>query len=140
MLTRIGTSSSRSSRPASASKRSDASAFFVGDAMIPTDPKTGAHHPETDVLHRAEGARPGATPLTTPIYATTTFVFANAAELEAYQRGRSDKYIYSRYANPSVQAAEEKIAVLEGAEAALVTSSGMAATTTALFGLLEPGD
>jgi len=108
--------------------------------MIPTDPKTGARHPETEVLHRAEGARPAATPLTTPIYATSTFVFANAAELEEYQRGGSDKYIYSRYANPSVQAAEEKIAVLEGAEAALVTSSGMAATATALFGLLKAGD
>ena len=39
-----------------------------------------------------------------------------------------------------MQAAEEKLAALEGAEAALVTSSGMAATTTALFGLLRPGD
>ena len=83
-----------------------------------------AKHPETEVLHRGEGAREGATPLTTPIYATSTFVFANAAELEAYQQGRSDKYIYSRYANPTVQAVEEKLAVLEGAEAALVTSSG----------------
>jgi cystathionine beta-lyase/cystathionine gamma-synthase len=99
-----------------------------------------SRHVETEVLHRGEGARDGATPLTTPIYATSTFVFANAAELEAYQRGGSDKYIYTRYANPTVQAAEEKLAVLEGAEAALVTSSGMAATTTALFGLLRPGD
>ena len=92
------------------------------------------------MLHRGEGARAGAAPLTTPIYATSTFVFENAAELEAYQRGGSDKYMYSRYANPTVQAAEEKLAALEGAEAALVTSSGMAATTTALFGLLRPGD
>ncbi len=97
-------------------------------------------HPETEVLHRGEGAREGATPLTTPIYATSTFVFANAAELEVYQEGRSVKYIYSRYANPTVQAVEEKLAVLEGAEAALVTSSGMAATTTALFGLLASGE
>ena len=98
-----------------------------------------AEHPETEVLHRGEGARAGATPLTTPIYATSTFVFANAAELEAYQQGESDKYIYSRYANPTVQAVEEKLAALEGAEAALVTSSGMAATATALFGLLQAG-
>jgi cystathionine beta-lyase/cystathionine gamma-synthase len=98
------------------------------------------HHPETDVLHKGEGARKGATPLTTPIYATSTFVFENAAALEEYQRGGSDRYIYSRYANPSIQAVEEKLAVLEGAETALVTSSGMAATATALFGLLESGD
>ena len=51
--------------------------------------------------------------------------------------GTSTTYIYSRYANPTVQAVEAKLAALEGAEAALVTSSGMAATTTALFGLLS---
>jgi O-acetylhomoserine/O-acetylserine sulfhydrylase-like pyridoxal-dependent enzyme len=99
-----------------------------------------AKHPETDVIHAAEGARDGATPLTTPIYATSTFVFANAAELEAYQEGRSDKFIYTRYANPSVQSVETKLALAEGTDAALVTSSGMAATATALFGLLQHGD
>ncbi|HET9371784.1 MAG TPA: aminotransferase class I/II-fold pyridoxal phosphate-dependent enzyme, partial [Vicinamibacterales bacterium] len=105
----------------------------------------GAHramkkHPDTDVLHSGEGARGDAAPLTTPIYSATTFLFASAAELEAYQRGQSGKYIYSRYANPTVQAAEAKLAVLEGAEAAMITSSGMAATATALFGLLSAGD
>jgi len=96
--------------------------------------------PDTEVLHRGEGAREGATPLNTPIYATSTFVFESAAELEAYQQGNSTKFLYSRYANPTVEAVEDKIAVLEGAEAALVTSSGMAATSTALFGLLRAGD
>ena len=94
-------------------------------------------HPETDVIHVGDGARETAAPLTTPIYSTTTFVFANAAELEAYQQGKSGKYIYSRYANPTVQAAEQKLASLECAERAIVTSSGMAAITTALFGLLQ---
>ena len=102
--------------------------------------KAKPHDPATDVIHAGEGATPDATPLTTPIYATSTFVFANAAEMEAYQRGGSGKYIYTRYANPTVQAAEAKLAVLERAEAALVTSSGMAATSTALFGLLQAGD
>ena len=97
-------------------------------------------HPDTDVLHRGEGVRQGARPLGRPIYTSTTFVFANAAELEAYQRGDADTYIYARYSNPSVESAEEKLAVLEGADAALVTSSGMAATATALFGLLRAGD
>jgi cystathionine beta-lyase/cystathionine gamma-synthase len=96
--------------------------------------------PETDVIHRGDGARPEATPLTTPIYATTTFLFANAAELEAYQQGKGNKYIYSRYANPTVQAVEEKLAALECGDRAIVTSSGMAATSTALFGLLSAGD
>jgi cystathionine beta-lyase/cystathionine gamma-synthase len=99
-----------------------------------------SHHTETELLHAGERGRPGVSPLVTPIYATSTFVFASAAELEAYQQGRHDLYIYSRYANPTVEAAEAKLAVLEGAAAALVTSSGQAATTTALFGLLAAGD
>src|SRR5262245_19363810 len=96
--------------------------------------------PATEVIHRGEGAPPGATPLTTPIYATSTFLFANAAELEAYQQGKGHKYIYTRYENPTVQMVEEKLAVLEGGERAIVTSWGMAATSTALFGLLSSGD
>src|SRR5262245_30935387 len=98
-----------------------------------------AKHPTTEVIHLGEGANADATPLTVPVYATSTFVFQNAAELEAYQAGRSGRYIYSRYANPTVQAVERKLAALEGADAALVTSSGMAAAATALFGLLEAG-
>jgi cystathionine beta-lyase/cystathionine gamma-synthase len=97
-------------------------------------------HRDTQVIHDGEGARAGAMPLTTPVYATSTFLFENAAALEAWQRGRSSGYLYSRYANPTVEAAEAKLAALEGAEAALLMSSGMAATTTALFGLLQPDD
>jgi cystathionine beta-lyase/cystathionine gamma-synthase len=96
--------------------------------------------PETQAIHAGEGARDSARPLVTPIYGATTFVFENAAELEAFQQGRNDKYIYSRYANPTVQAVEAKLTALEGGERALVTSSGMAATATALFGLLAAGD
>jgi len=89
--------------------------------------------------------RPGAVsrdvaPLTTPIYETTTFVFESAAEVEAYNEGKSSKFLYSRYSNPTVTAVEHTIAVVEGAEAALVLSSGQAATTTALMALCASGD
>jgi cystathionine beta-lyase/cystathionine gamma-synthase len=97
-------------------------------------------HPETRVLHVGEGADVHAVPLTRPVYATSTFVFESAAEVEAYQSGTSEKYLYSRYTNPTVRAVEEKLAVLEAAETAMVTSSGMAAIATALFGLLKAGD
>lgn len=79
-------------------------------------------------------------PLTTPIYETTTFVFESAAEVQRYAEGKSDKYLYSRYANPTVEAVESTIATLEGADAALVFASGMAATATALTSLLRPDD
>ena len=97
-------------------------------------------HRDTEAIHRAEGADRSATPLVTPIYQTSTFLFANTAELEAYQAGKSEKDIYSRYGNPTIRAAEAKIAAVEGAEAALLVSSGMAAVSTALFGLLRAGD
>jgi cystathionine beta-lyase/cystathionine gamma-synthase len=97
-------------------------------------------HRDTEAIHRAEGADQAATPLVTPIYQTSTFLFANTAELEAYQAGKSAKDIYSRYGNPTIRATEQKIAALERAEAALLLSSGMAAISTALFGLLQAGD
>lgn len=97
-------------------------------------------HRDTEAVHRAEGADPLATPLVTPIYQTSTFLFANTAELEAYQAGTLAKDIYSRYGNPTITATEQKIAALERAEAALLVSSGMAAVSTALFGLLCAGD
>lgn len=98
------------------------------------------HHLDTNVIHAGEGVASSALPVTTPIYATSTYTFPSAADLEAYQRGASDRYIYSRYANPTVEAVEAKVAAAEGAEAALVVSSGMAATSTALFGLVQAGD
>jgi cystathionine beta-lyase/cystathionine gamma-synthase len=60
--------------------------------------------------------------------------------VRAYNEGKSAKYLYSRYANPTVTPVEQKIAALEGAEAALVLSSGQAATTTALMALVASGD
>jgi cystathionine beta-lyase/cystathionine gamma-synthase len=98
------------------------------------------HHPDTELIHAGEGASVSAAPLTTPVYTTTTFEFGSAADLEAYQQGRSSSYIYSRYSNPTVQSVEAKLAAVEGGETALVLSSGMAATSTALFGLLRQGD
>jgi cystathionine beta-lyase/cystathionine gamma-synthase len=93
----------------------------------------------TDLVRRASAPIRHADPLTTPIYETTTFVFDSAEEVRAYNEGRSPKYLYTRYGNPTVVAVEQKLATLEGAEAAMLLSSGQAATTTALLGLLESG-
>jgi len=96
--------------------------------------------PSTEIIHRGEGGSPTARPLTLPIYETTTFLFESAAEVRAYAEGRSDKFLYSRYGNPTVQAVEAKLALLERAESAAVLGSGMAATSTALLALLTTGD
>ncbi len=95
--------------------------------------------PATQLI-RGEGVNRSAEPLTTPIYETTTFIFENADEVRAYNEGKSSKFLYTRYANPTITPVEEKIAALEGTEAALVLSSGQAATTTALMGLAAAGD
>src|SRR5215470_6427117 len=77
-----------------------------------TDRPAGA---ATQLIHAGEVDRAAVVPLTTPIYETTTFVFDNAAEVVAYNEGRSAKHLYSRYTNPTVIAAEQKLAALDGA-------------------------
>ena len=97
-------------------------------------------HPSTEIIHGSTGRNRDADPLTTPIYETTTFIFENAAEVTAFNQGTSKKFLYSRYGNPTVTAVEETIARVEGAETAMLLASGMAATSTALLGLLRSGD
>jgi cystathionine beta-lyase/cystathionine gamma-synthase len=96
--------------------------------------------PSTRVIHAREGHDPHAMPLTTPIYQTSTFLFPTAEDLSRFQAGDNDLFIYSRYGNPTVMAAEEKLAILEEAEAALVFGSGMAAVSTTILGLVASGD
>ncbi|HXG57325.1 MAG TPA: aminotransferase class I/II-fold pyridoxal phosphate-dependent enzyme [Vicinamibacterales bacterium] len=93
----------------------------------------------TQLVQRARGLH-HAEPLTTPIFETTTFVFESAQQVRDYNEGKSDKFLYTRYGNPTITAVEETVAKLEGAEAAMLLSSGQAATTTALLGLLKAGD
>ena len=61
-----------------------------------------------------------AAPLTTPIFETTTFVFESAQEVRDYNEGRSKKFLYTRYGNPTLTAVEQKIAKLEQAEIAML--------------------
>src|SRR5213078_792444 len=94
----------------------------------------------TELIHAGEIDRGTSVPLTTPIYETTTFVFDNAQEVVAYNEGRSAKHLYSRYTNPTVISAEQKLAALDRAESALLFSSGQGATTTILMAHAKAGD
>jgi cystathionine gamma-synthase len=78
--------------------------------------------------------------VTTPIACTSTYAFASSTELHDHFEGRIERHEYGRYGNPTVRAAEEKLAALEGGEDAALFGSGMAAITTALFALLKKGD
>ncbi len=76
----------------------------------------------------------------TTISRTSNFTFASTEEMKQWAEGKSSAYIYSRYGNPTLAVAEKKIAALEGAEGAVVTASGSAAISAALFSLLRAGD
>jgi O-succinylhomoserine sulfhydrylase len=74
------------------------------------------------------------------LFLSSGFVYKNAEEAEARFKGEADGYIYSRYANPTNAMFERRMALLEGAESARSTASGMAAVTSALFCYLKAGD
>jgi methionine-gamma-lyase len=97
--------------------------------------------PQTKAIHAGEPNRYGVgTGVGTPISRTSTFTFSSTEEMRLWSEGKSKAYIYTRYGNPTVAVAEGKIAALEGAEAAVVTASGMAAISSALLGTLKSGD
>lgn len=78
--------------------------------------------------------------LAVPIYQTSTFVFDSAEQGGKRFALEEEGYIYSRLGNPTTAVFEEKIAVLEGGEAAVATSSGIGAITSTLWTLLKAGD
>lgn len=75
-----------------------------------------------------------------PIYQTSTFIFENAEQGARRFALEEPGYIYSRLGNPTVNALEEKVALLEGAEAAVATSSGMGAITSTIWPFIQAGD
>jgi cystathionine gamma-synthase len=77
--------------------------------------------------------------LTTPIYNSVAFAYRDLDEWQDVATGKTDGYIYSRNTNPSVAVLEEKIRILEGAEAATSFATGMAAISNTLYTFLTPG-
>ena len=75
-----------------------------------------------------------------PIFATSSYVFKNAQEAAARFAGEEAGNVYSRYTNPTVNTFQERIAAMEGGEAAVATSSGMAAILSTCMALLKAGD
>lgn len=94
----------------------------------------------TLAVHAGEGETLAVPSTTTPIYQATTYRFPDAAEAAAYLEDPRGRWLYSRLENPTVRAAETKIAALEGAEASACFASGMAAITAALLSALRAKD
>ena len=74
------------------------------------------------------------------IFPTSSYVFESAQDAFERFSGKSEGNIYSRFTNPTVRAFEQRLAVMEGAERAMATSSGMAAINVVCLGLLSAGD
>jgi len=75
-----------------------------------------------------------------PIFPTSSYVFASAAQAAARFSGEQPGNIYSRFTNPTVRTFEERLAAMEGAECCVATASGMSAITATCIGLLKTGD
>lgn len=95
---------------------------------------------ETKIVHAGQQPDPLTGALSTPIYQTSTFVFDSAEQGAARFALEEEGYIYSRLGNPTNAALEEKMRVLENGEAALVTSSGIAAISTTILTMCGQGD
>lgn len=74
------------------------------------------------------------------LYPTSGYVYANAEEAESAFAEEIERFVYSRYGNPTVAMLEERMRVLHGAEACQATASGMSAVFTVLGGLCATGD
>jgi O-succinylhomoserine sulfhydrylase len=73
------------------------------------------------------------------LFLTQGYVYDTAAEAEAAFSGDVDRFVYSRYGNPTVHTFEERLRLLEGAEACYATATGMSAIFTALAALVKSG-
>jgi O-succinylhomoserine sulfhydrylase len=73
------------------------------------------------------------------LFLTQGYVYSRAADAEAAFAGEADRFLYSRYGNPTVSTFEERLRLLEGAEACYATASGMSAVFTALAALVRSG-
>ena len=79
-------------------------------------------------------------PVAPPIAQTSTYRFENSGDAIRYAQGDPDVYVYTRYHNPTVREAQERLALMMRAESALLFSSGMAAISSAILSVVKAGD
>lgn len=102
-------------------------------------PSTRELQPATRLVH-AGTLRSQYAETSEALFLTQGFVYESAEQAEARFKGEDAGFIYSRFSNPTVAMFEQRMAELEGAEAARATASGMAAVTATLIGQLKAGD
>ena len=95
---------------------------------------------EATLLVRGGLERTGFDETAEGLFLTSGYVYGSAAEDEAAFAGEHDRYIYSRYGNPTVSMFEERLRLIEGTEACMATASGMAAVFASLASFVSAGD
>ncbi|HEX3495619.1 MAG TPA: O-succinylhomoserine sulfhydrylase [Methylocella sp.] len=96
-------------------------------------------HPATQLVHGGTN-RSQFGEVSEALFLTQAYAYPDMETAEARMKGAEPGYVYSRYSNPTVDMFQQRMALLEGAEAARATASGMAAVTTALMAQLRAGD
>ncbi|HLH12079.1 MAG TPA: O-succinylhomoserine sulfhydrylase [Methylovirgula sp.] len=109
----------------------------MADKPLSRNPETW--HEATRLVHGG-GLRSQYGETSEALFLTQGYVYESAEIAEARFKGQEPGFIYSRYSNPTIAMFEERMCLLEGAEAARATASGMAAVTAALMGQLKAGD
>jgi len=97
-------------------------------------------HIGTEAVWGGEQDPASGAPTQTPIVPSVAFGYGDLDQWQAVALGREAGHIYSRNTNPTVRVFEEKVRLLEGAEASTSFASGMAAITNTIFALVKPGD
>jgi len=95
---------------------------------------------ETKVVHGGQGPDLVTGALVPPIYQTSTFAFKDAEHGARLFRGEEEGYIYTRMGNPTIDLLAKKIALLESAQAGVVSASGLAAIFSTIIALAGSGD
>jgi len=102
--------------------------------------KSGQYGFSTRAIHAGEPRQRYADSVTTPIVQTSTYVFKDTKEIEAYTHHGKARYEYGRYGNPTEKVVEKRLADLEGAQACVVFGSGMSAIVTTILALIHSGE
>jgi O-succinylhomoserine sulfhydrylase len=97
------------------------------------------YRPESRLVHSGT-LRSQFNEMSEALFLTQGYKYESAEDCELRFSGKIPGYVYSRYSNPTMDMFEQRMAALEGAEAARSTATGMAAVTTALMGLVKAGD
>ena len=112
---------------------------MTSESSSPEPDRTGPR-PSTIAVHAGEDRIKPGFAMADPIFCTATYTFANTQAVIDFVAEKQPREEYGRYGNPSEKVVEHKLAALEGGEAAITYSTGMAAVAGYLLAKLKPGD